>query len=109
LVCDVLVVLGSLSILSIAWRVLLFIIVRIVSSAQGMEEEVKAFALEPMVKILRILNTIRTEEIGIPLSISQYQILTPQILINRLLNRCETMFFFPFPLPSSFFFCEREL
>lgn len=59
------------------------------SHAQGMEEEVKAFALEPMVKILRILNTIRTEEIGIPLSISQYQILTPQILINRLLNRFE--------------------
>ncbi|KZV16281.1 vacuolar protein sorting-associated protein 16 [Dorcoceras hygrometricum] len=37
-------------------------------------------------KMLRVLNAVRHAEIGIPLSIQQYKLLTPTILINRLIN-----------------------
>ncbi|XP_073050524.1 protein VACUOLELESS1 [Primulina eburnea] len=37
-------------------------------------------------KMLRVLNAVRHVEIGIPLSIQQYKLLTPNILINRLIN-----------------------
>ncbi|XP_075506458.1 protein VACUOLELESS1 [Primulina tabacum] len=37
-------------------------------------------------KMLRVLNAVRHVEIGIPLSIQQYKLLTPTILINRLIN-----------------------
>ncbi|XP_073138989.1 protein VACUOLELESS1 isoform X2 [Henckelia pumila] len=37
-------------------------------------------------KILRVLNAVRHVEIGIPLSIQQYKLLSPTILINRLIN-----------------------
>ncbi|KAK4278953.1 hypothetical protein QN277_016723 [Acacia crassicarpa] len=39
-----------------------------------------------MCKILRVLNAVRNPEIGIPLSIQQYKLLTPSVLIGRLIN-----------------------
>uniref|UniRef100_A0A5B7BBB9 Protein VACUOLELESS1 n=1 Tax=Davidia involucrata TaxID=16924 RepID=A0A5B7BBB9_DAVIN len=37
-------------------------------------------------KTLRVLNVVRNHEIGIPLSIQQYKMLTPSVLIGRLIN-----------------------
>ncbi|KAK4231474.1 putative vacuolar protein sorting-associated protein 16 [Podospora fimiseda] len=42
-----------------------------------------------MCETLRVLNTVRFFEIGLPLSYEQYQRLTPSGLITRLLNRHE--------------------
>ncbi|CAK9168384.1 unnamed protein product [Ilex paraguariensis] len=39
-----------------------------------------------MCKTLRVLNAVRNQEIGIPLSIQQYKLLTPSVLIGRLIN-----------------------
>ncbi|GER53384.1 vacuolar protein sorting-associated protein [Striga asiatica] len=43
-------------------------------------------SLQEMCKTLRVLNAVRHPEIGIPLSIQQYKLLTPSVLINRLIN-----------------------
>ncbi|KAF9114225.1 hypothetical protein BGX27_011427 [Mortierella sp. AM989] len=40
-----------------------------------------------MCKILRVLNAVRDFKIGIPLTYTQYQILTPEGLIDRLISR----------------------
>eukprot|EP01113_Clastostelium_recurvatum_P007331 TRINITY_DN1340_c0_g1_i1.p1 TRINITY_DN1340_c0_g1~~TRINITY_DN1340_c0_g1_i1.p1 ORF type:complete len:828 (-),score=182.11 TRINITY_DN1340_c0_g1_i1:129-2612(-) len=40
-----------------------------------------------MCKTLRVLNAVRHYEIGIPLTYEQYKQLTPQILVDRLVNR----------------------
>ncbi|KAJ3186648.1 hypothetical protein HDU85_007468 [Gaertneriomyces sp. JEL0708] len=40
-----------------------------------------------MCKTLRVLNAVRHFEIGIPLTYSQYNSLTPQVLIDRLVHR----------------------
>lgn len=50
-------------------------------------EDVKVEKFAKICKDLRVLNTARTEEIGVPLSHAQYTILTPQLFVNRLLNR----------------------
>ncbi|KAG5017440.1 hypothetical protein JHK85_023576 [Glycine max] len=42
--------------------------------------------IQEMCKILRVLNAVRSPEIGIPLSIQQYKLLTPSVLIGRLIN-----------------------
>ncbi|WYZ39921.1 hypothetical protein EsH8_IV_000262 [Colletotrichum jinshuiense] len=42
-----------------------------------------------MCEILRVLNAVRFFEIGLPLSFEQYQRLTPEGLIKRLINRHE--------------------
>nr|GEX03270.1 protein vacuoleless1 [Tanacetum cinerariifolium] len=39
-----------------------------------------------MIKTLRVLNVVNSLEIGIPLSIQQYKLLTPSVLIGRLVN-----------------------
>ncbi|OMO95888.1 hypothetical protein CCACVL1_05201 [Corchorus capsularis] len=41
---------------------------------------------QEMCKTLRVLNAVRDPEIGIPLSIKQYKLLTPSVLIARLIN-----------------------
>ncbi|KAG0454964.1 hypothetical protein HPP92_024256 [Vanilla planifolia] len=41
---------------------------------------------QDMCKILRVLNAVRNHEIGIPLSIQQYKLLTAPVLIGRLVN-----------------------
>eukprot|EP01061_Rhynchopus_euleeides_P026431 TRINITY_DN43185_c0_g1_i1.p1 TRINITY_DN43185_c0_g1~~TRINITY_DN43185_c0_g1_i1.p1 ORF type:complete len:888 (+),score=324.00 TRINITY_DN43185_c0_g1_i1:67-2664(+) len=38
-------------------------------------------------KKLRVLNAVRAPDVGIPLTLPQYNYLTPRILINRLINR----------------------
>ncbi|KAG0320863.1 hypothetical protein BGZ99_004280 [Dissophora globulifera] len=40
-----------------------------------------------MCKVLRVLNAVRYYEIGIPLTYVQYQRLTPEALVDRLINR----------------------
>ncbi|OHF03664.1 hypothetical protein CORC01_00983 [Colletotrichum orchidophilum] len=42
-----------------------------------------------MCEILRVLNAVRFFEVGLPLSFEQYQRLTPEGLIKRLINRHE--------------------
>nr|XP_023878112.1 protein VACUOLELESS1 isoform X1 [Quercus suber]XP_023878113.1 protein VACUOLELESS1 isoform X2 [Quercus suber] len=42
--------------------------------------------IQEMCKTLRVLNAVRNPEIGIPLSIQQYKLLTPPVLIGRLIN-----------------------
>ncbi|XP_051136624.1 protein VACUOLELESS1 [Andrographis paniculata] len=42
--------------------------------------------IKEMCQTLRVLNSVRDAEIGIPLSIQQYKLLTPPVLINRLIN-----------------------
>ncbi|QCD94248.1 Vacuolar protein sorting-associated protein 16 [Vigna unguiculata] len=42
--------------------------------------------IQEMCKILRVLNAVRSPEIGIPLSIQQYKLLTPSVLIGRLIT-----------------------
>ncbi|TKA58749.1 hypothetical protein B0A49_08037 [Cryomyces minteri] len=42
-----------------------------------------------MCENLRVLNAVRFYEIGLPLSYEQYLRLTPESLVQRLLNRCE--------------------
>ncbi|KAI3536144.1 hypothetical protein CABS03_05346 [Colletotrichum abscissum] len=42
-----------------------------------------------MCEILRVLNAVRFFEVGLPLSFDQYQRLTPEGLIKRLINRHE--------------------
>uniref|UniRef100_A0A165YW57 Protein VACUOLELESS1 n=1 Tax=Daucus carota subsp. sativus TaxID=79200 RepID=A0A165YW57_DAUCS len=42
--------------------------------------------IQEMSKILRVLNAVRNPEIGICLSIQQYKLLTPSVLIGRLIN-----------------------
>lgn len=42
--------------------------------------------LQEMCKTLRVLNAIRNHDIGIPLSIQQYKLLTPSVLVGRLIN-----------------------
>ncbi|KAJ0053471.1 hypothetical protein Pint_01395 [Pistacia integerrima] len=42
--------------------------------------------IQEMCKILRVLNAVRDPEIGIPLSIQQYKLLTAPVLIGRLIN-----------------------
>ncbi|PKI55713.1 hypothetical protein CRG98_023929 [Punica granatum] len=42
--------------------------------------------IQEMCKTLRVLNAVRSSEVGIPLSIKQYKLLTPSVLIARLIN-----------------------
>ncbi|MBA0549106.1 hypothetical protein Golob_020161, partial [Gossypium lobatum] len=42
--------------------------------------------IQEMCKTLRVLNAVRDPDIGIPLSINQYKLLTPSVLIARLIN-----------------------
>ncbi|KAK4846180.1 hypothetical protein QYF36_014058 [Acer negundo] len=42
--------------------------------------------IQEMSKTLRVLNAVRDPEIGIPLSIQQYKVLTAPVLIGRLIN-----------------------
>ncbi|XP_059431265.1 protein VACUOLELESS1 [Corylus avellana] len=42
--------------------------------------------IQEMCRTLRVLNAVCSPEIGIPLSIQQYKLLTPSVLIGRLIN-----------------------
>ncbi|CAH1440178.1 unnamed protein product [Lactuca virosa] len=43
-------------------------------------------SIQEMSKTLRVLNAVRSPKKGIPLSIHQYKLLTPSVLIDRLVN-----------------------
>ncbi|XP_062009057.1 protein VACUOLELESS1 [Rosa rugosa] len=42
--------------------------------------------IQEMCKTLRVLNAVRHPDVGMPLSIQQYKVLTPSVLIGRLIN-----------------------
>lgn len=42
--------------------------------------------IQEMCKTLRVLNAVRHPDVGMPLSIQQYKLLTPSVLIGRLIN-----------------------
>ncbi|KAK4369093.1 hypothetical protein RND71_012885 [Anisodus tanguticus] len=42
--------------------------------------------IQEMCKTLRVINAVRHPDIGVPLSIQQYKLLTPAVLIARLIN-----------------------
>uniref|UniRef100_A0A803MTD0 Protein VACUOLELESS1 n=1 Tax=Chenopodium quinoa TaxID=63459 RepID=A0A803MTD0_CHEQI len=52
----------------------------------GFDSNVPRDRFQEMCKTLRVLNAVRSPEIGIPLSIQQYKDLTAPVLISRLIN-----------------------
>ncbi|KAL3821342.1 hypothetical protein ACJIZ3_007247 [Penstemon smallii] len=61
-------------------------LLRAASYGQAFSSQFKRDLIQEMCKTLRVLNAVRHVEIGIPLSIQQYKLLTPSVLINRLIN-----------------------
>lgn len=54
--------------------------------AVGFGSHVQRDRFQVMCKTLRVLNAVHNSEIGIPLSIQQYKLLTAPVLIGRLIN-----------------------
>ncbi|KAL2496651.1 Protein VACUOLELESS1 [Forsythia ovata] len=61
-------------------------LLRAASYGQAFCSQFQREHIQEMCKTLRVLNAVRHHEIGIPLSIQQYKLLTPSVLINRLIN-----------------------
>ncbi|MCL7045510.1 hypothetical protein MKW94_019665 [Papaver nudicaule] len=61
-------------------------LLRAASYGQSFCSHVQRDRFQEMCKTLRVLNAVRSYEIGIPLSIQQYKLLTAPILIGRLIN-----------------------
>ncbi|EPS58224.1 hypothetical protein M569_16591, partial [Genlisea aurea] len=61
-------------------------LLRAASYGQTFASHVQRDSIQEMCKMLRVLNAVRNIDIGIPLSIQQYKLLTPSVLINRLVN-----------------------
>ncbi|KAK6157102.1 hypothetical protein DH2020_011350 [Rehmannia glutinosa] len=61
-------------------------LLRAASYGQTFSSHVQRDSIQEMCKTLRVLNAVRHVDIGIPLSIQQYKLLTPSVLINRLIN-----------------------
>ncbi|KAL0353951.1 UNVERIFIED_CONTAM: protein VACUOLELESS1 [Sesamum angustifolium] len=61
-------------------------LLRAASYGQTFSSHFQRDSIQEMCKTLRVLNAVRHVEIGIPLSIQQYKLLTPSVLINRLIN-----------------------
>ncbi|CAA2961645.1 VACUOLELESS1 [Olea europaea subsp. europaea] len=61
-------------------------LLRAASYGQAFCSQFQRDHIQEMCKTLRVLNAVRHHEIGIPLSIQQYKLLTPSVLINRLIN-----------------------
>ncbi|CAI9757174.1 unnamed protein product [Fraxinus pennsylvanica] len=61
-------------------------LLRAASYGQAFCSQFQRDFIQEMCKTLRVLNAVRHHEIGIPLSIQQYKLLTPSVLINRLIN-----------------------
>ncbi|CAI9784342.1 unnamed protein product [Fraxinus pennsylvanica] len=61
-------------------------LLRAASYGQAFCSQFQRDRIQEMCKKLRVLNAVRHHEIGIPLSIQQYKLLTPSVLINRLIN-----------------------
>jgi hypothetical protein len=54
---------------------------------QSFLDGVQVPTFEATGRIIRVLNAVRDPEVGIPISVAQFQILTPELVINRLLGR----------------------
>uniref|UniRef100_A0A6N2NGT4 Vps16 C-terminal domain-containing protein n=1 Tax=Salix viminalis TaxID=40686 RepID=A0A6N2NGT4_SALVM len=54
--------------------------------AVGFDSNFQRDHIQEMCKTLRVLNAVRNPEIGIPLSIEQYKLLSAPVLIGRLIN-----------------------
>ncbi|KAK4398216.1 protein VACUOLELESS1 [Sesamum angolense] len=61
-------------------------LLRAASYGQTFSSHFQRDSIQEMCKTLRVFNAVRHVEIGIPLSIQQYKLLTPSVLINRLIN-----------------------
>ncbi|XP_057955473.1 protein VACUOLELESS1 [Malania oleifera] len=61
-------------------------LLRAASYGQAFCSNVQRDHFQEMCKTLRVLNAVRNHDIGIPLSIQQYKLLTPSVLIARLIN-----------------------
>nr|DAD32193.1 TPA_asm: hypothetical protein HUJ06_011044 [Nelumbo nucifera] len=61
-------------------------LLRAASYGQAFCSQFQRDRLQEMCKTLRVLNAVRSYEIGIPLSIQQYKLLTASVLIGRLIN-----------------------
>ncbi|PIN25618.1 Vacuolar assembly/sorting protein VPS16 [Handroanthus impetiginosus] len=61
-------------------------LLRAASYGQTFSSHFQRDSIREMCKTLRVLNGVRHADIGVPLSIQQYKLLTPSVLINRLIN-----------------------
>ncbi|KAH6780752.1 vacuoleless1 [Perilla frutescens var. hirtella] len=61
-------------------------LLRAASYGQTFSSHFRRDSIQEMCKMLRVLNAVRHADIGIPLSLQQYKLLTPSVLINRLIN-----------------------
>ncbi|KAK9132536.1 hypothetical protein Scep_012064 [Stephania cephalantha] len=61
-------------------------LLRAASYGQAFCSHIERDRFQDMCKTLRVLNAVRNYEIGIPLSIQQYKVLTAPVLIGRLIN-----------------------
>ncbi|KAK9150902.1 hypothetical protein Syun_009211 [Stephania yunnanensis] len=61
-------------------------LLRAASYGQAFCSHIERDRFQDMCKTLRVLNVVRNYEIGIPLSIQQYKVLTAPVLIGRLIN-----------------------
>ncbi|GAB4837663.1 vacuolar protein sorting-associated protein 16 [Ancistrocladus abbreviatus] len=61
-------------------------LLRAASYGQAFCSNVPRDRFQEMCKTLRVLNVVRSTDVGIPLSIQQYKVLTAPVLISRLIN-----------------------
>ncbi|KAK4758882.1 hypothetical protein SAY87_020183 [Trapa incisa] len=61
-------------------------LLRAASYGQAFCSHFKRDRIQEMCKTLRVLNAVRSPEVGIPLSIKQYKLLTSSVLVARLIN-----------------------
>lgn len=61
-------------------------LLRAASYGQAFSSHFQRDRFQEMCKTLRVLNAVRNYDIGIPLSIQQYKLLTPSVLVGRLIN-----------------------
>ncbi|KAF3793124.1 VCL1 protein [Nymphaea thermarum] len=61
-------------------------LLRAASYGQAFCSQLQRDRFREMCKTLRVLNAVRNHETGIPLSIQQYKVLTPPVLVARLIN-----------------------
>ncbi|XP_042011014.1 protein VACUOLELESS1-like [Salvia splendens] len=61
-------------------------LLRAASYGQTFSSHVRRDSVREICQMLRVLNAVRDVDIGIPLSLQQYKLLTPSVLINRLIK-----------------------
>ncbi|GAA0157485.1 membrane traffic protein [Lithospermum erythrorhizon] len=61
-------------------------LLRAASYGQAFCSQFQRDRVQEMCRTLRVLNAVRNPDVGIPLSIQQYKLLTPAVLVARLIN-----------------------